>query len=138
MIDDLAVAHAVAGPGLGQQVGGVRHGLHAARNHDPGAPGGEQVVGQHGRLHARAAHLVDRGATDALGEAGAEGRLAGRRLAEACRQYTQPMKTSSTSSPADARLGLGSADRRRTELRRGERAQIALEAAHEAFVRRRR
>ena len=41
------------------------------------------IAGQHDGAHGRAAHLVDRGAGDARRDAGAEGGLPGRGLAEA-------------------------------------------------------
>ena len=76
------VADARATPVLGQQVGGVGHALHAASDDDIGAARREGVVGEDGRLHARAAHLVHRCRLAGLRKAGTEGGLAGRRLAE--------------------------------------------------------
>ena len=81
MVEDAVVADAVAGARLGQQVGRVGHRLHAAGQDDVGRAGQDQVVGQHGGLHARAADLVDGGGAGGVGQAGAARGLAGGRLA---------------------------------------------------------
>ena len=81
------VADARAAAVLGQQIGRVGHALHAAGDDDLGRARGQRVVGHDRRLHARAAHLVDRGRLDALRQARAERRLARRGLAEARGQH---------------------------------------------------
>src|SRR3546814_8401722 len=82
MIVGGVVADAGAGAVLLHEIGGVGHRLHAARDDDVGAAGGEAVGGHHRRLHAGAAHLVDRHRLGRFGEAGAERGLAGGGLAE--------------------------------------------------------
>ena len=84
---DHVMAHARAGAMLRQQIGRARHALHAARDDDVGAAGRERVMRHDRRLHARAAHLVDRRRLDRLRQPGAERRLARRRLAEAGGQH---------------------------------------------------
>ena len=64
-IGHLAVAHAIAGAGAVEQIGRIAHALHAAGDGDLGAAGADEVMGEHRRLHARAAHLVDGGGADA-------------------------------------------------------------------------
>ena len=83
----LAVTHAKPGARLRQQVGRVRHRLHAACDHDVVGAGGEEIVREHRRLHAGAAHLVDRRAAGGERQPGAERRLARGRLALAGRQH---------------------------------------------------
>ena len=61
VVQQRAVAIAVAGAALGHQVRGVGHALHAAGHHHILAAGPDQVMGQHHGLHAGAAHLVERG-----------------------------------------------------------------------------
>ncbi|EAZ58424.1 hypothetical protein PA2G_01665 [Pseudomonas aeruginosa 2192] len=81
VVEHLAVAHAVAATGALQQVGRVGHAFHAPGQRDPGAAGEQRVMGEHQRLHARAAHLVQRRARRAARQSGAKHRLARRRLA---------------------------------------------------------
>ncbi|OIQ80373.1 hypothetical protein GALL_378660 [mine drainage metagenome] len=59
--DRLRMAQPGPRPHLGQKVGGVGHAFHPARDHDAGLPQGDLVKRHHRRLHARAAHLVQRG-----------------------------------------------------------------------------
>src|SRR5579863_9346121 len=87
VIDDVVVAHAVAGARAGEEVGSAGHGFHAARHHDLGGARQDQVMAEHCRLHAGAADLVDGGAGHRLRDVGAEGGLARGRLAEAGRQH---------------------------------------------------
>jgi hypothetical protein len=128
VVHHLAVAEAVAAARLGQQVGRVGHRLHAAGDHDLVAAGKQQVVRQHGRLHAGAAHLVDRGAAGRQRQAGAERGLAGRRLALAGGQHAAHDHflhlLGREAGALDRRL-----DRDAAELRRGEAGQVALESA---------
>ena len=81
VVEHAIMADAVAGARLGQQVRGVGHRLHAARQDDVGGARQDQVVRQHGRLHARAADLVDGGGAGGVGQAGTARGLAGGRLA---------------------------------------------------------
>ena len=70
-----AVAHAVAAAGAVEQVRCVAHAFHAASDNDIGAAGEQLIVGHDHRLHARAAHLVHRGAGGGAGQSGAQCRL---------------------------------------------------------------
>ncbi|MND80576.1 hypothetical protein D3C80_723490 [compost metagenome] len=129
VVDDPAVAHAVAATGLVQQVRGVGHAFHAASHNHIGAAGQQQVVGHDRRLHARAAHLVQGGAGGALVQTGAQGRLARWRLAQACRQYAAEQHLFDAVRRYPGTLDSG-ADGRSTQLRRGQAFQVALQAAH--------
>src|SRR5439155_350672 len=60
VVDDLVMAGTVTAARLGQQIGCIAHALHAAGQHDRGRACMDDVVGQHGGLHAGAADLVDR------------------------------------------------------------------------------
>ena len=60
VIEDLTVTVAVTAAGLGQQVRRVGHRLEAAGEHGSRVAGANLVGREHHRLHARAAHLVDR------------------------------------------------------------------------------
>ena len=73
----------IAGAGVGQEVRGVGHGLHAAGDDDVGVAGLDHLVGQVDGVEAGQADLVDRGGRDAHGDAGVGGGLAGGDLARA-------------------------------------------------------
>ena len=124
-----AMAHAVAATGAVQQIRRVGHAFHAARDHDAVGAGRDQVMGQHRRLHARSAHLVDGGAADRFGNAGAERRLTGRRLAQPGRQHAAHDdfldRVRGEAGPLD-----GGANRGGAQFRRGRGGKVALEAAH--------
>ena len=90
---------------------------------------GEQVVREHRRLHAGAAHLVHGGAAGRERQPGAERRLARGRLALPRRQHAAHDHFLHFVGP-DARALDGGADRGRAELRRGEALELALERAH--------
>src|SRR5690606_19457267 len=81
-VDDDVVADAGAAAVLVHQIGGARHRLHAARDNDLGGAGQQGVVRHHGGLEPRTAHLVHRRRLDVLAEAGADGGLTGRGLAQ--------------------------------------------------------
>ena len=63
-VDQLGIAHAVALAGLGEQVGGAAHALHAAGDDQPGVAQADRLIGEHDGLEPRAADLVDRRGTD--------------------------------------------------------------------------
>jgi hypothetical protein len=86
MILDFGVTHAQAGTGFLQDVGRVGHAFHATGDHHLIAAGFQRIEGHHHGLHARAAQLVDGGATGGGGQAGVERGLARRALLEPCRQ----------------------------------------------------
>ena len=80
VVQDLPMPQAQAVTNLGQQVRSLAHGFHAAA-HDPAAAcRHEGIMADHGRLHARTAHLVDGGAGRCCGQSGFEGGLARGRL----------------------------------------------------------
>ncbi len=80
---DHVVAEPRTGAMLGQQIGRVGHGFHAAAgNQDIGSAGGQGLVAEDGGLHSRTAHLVDSGRLHRLWQAGGERGLAGGSLAE--------------------------------------------------------
>src|SRR5690606_28088463 len=70
-----------------EQVRRVGHRFHAAGDDHFRRAGLDQVVAQHHRLHARAADLVDRGASGRRRHLGAQRRLPRRRLAQPGRQH---------------------------------------------------
>ncbi len=82
-VDDGAVAEPVAGARLRQQVGRHVHALHAAGHDEVGVAGTNGRCAHHHRLQPGAADLVDGRGADALRQAGPQGSLAGRRLADA-------------------------------------------------------
>ena len=81
------MAQAVTDTRLGEHVGSVGHRLHATGQDDLATAGTNQVMGQHGGFHARAAQLVDGGGATGVGNAGLAHRLAGRALLDATRQH---------------------------------------------------
>jgi hypothetical protein len=81
-VDQLAVAEAHPFPRLGQEVGRVGHGLHSARDHDVGVAGRDALRGEHHRLEAGPADLVDGERADLVGEAALQRRLPRGCLAE--------------------------------------------------------
>jgi hypothetical protein len=87
VVEDLAVPVAIAGAGLRQKIRGVGHGLEAAGEYRTSAAGADLVGGQHDCLHARAAHLVDRGCRHSEWYAGKEGGLPCGSLPESRRHH---------------------------------------------------
>ena len=123
------MAHAIALPRLGQQVGSVGHALHAPRDGDVRAACQQEVMRQHGRLHAGAAHLVDRRGASPTGHTGPQRSLPRGRLPLPGRQH----------APHDdlihhLRVYAGpfqrGADRRGAKLRRRGVGQLPLKRAH--------
>jgi hypothetical protein len=68
-IEGLDLAHPEALASAGEQVGGLRHGLHAAADADLDLAGADRLVQQHGRADAGGADLVDGLRGDLLGDA---------------------------------------------------------------------
>jgi hypothetical protein len=118
VVDHLAVAHAQAGARLWQEIRRVGHRLHAA-GHDHDVFVAEDVVGEHRRLHPRAAHLVHGRAARRERQARAERRLTRRRLALAGGQDAAHQHFAHVFG-TDLRALDGGANRRRAELRSGE------------------
>ena len=86
VVVDRVMADPIAAACAPEQVGRIGHRLHAAGHGDVCRTGEDQVMGDHRRLHARAAYLVDRGGTRGIGEPGGASRLAGGGLALPRRQ----------------------------------------------------
>src|SRR3546814_6516994 len=61
VVEHFGAAVLDAGARAVEQVRRIGHRLHAAGDHDIGRAGLDQVVAEHDRLHAGAAHLVDGG-----------------------------------------------------------------------------
>src|ERR1700676_1570079 len=128
VIDNPVMTGAIAGARFCQQVGRVGHALHAAGHHDFGGAGLDDVVGQHGGLHAGTADLVDGGGASRIRQFGAAGGLPRRRLAlsgwqhAAHEHFVDPLRRKLR--PLDR-----GADHMGTELVRAERRQIAHEPA---------
>ena len=80
-VDQGGVADPEAGPGAGQQVGRLCHGLHAAGHDDLGVTGADHLVGQVDGVEAREADLVDGVGRDRHRDAALHRGLAGRDLA---------------------------------------------------------
>ena len=129
VVKHLVVAHAVAAPAFFQQIGGVGHALHAARNHDLAAAGHDLVVGQDGGFHARAAHFGQGDGTGALRQAAFETGLAGGGLALAGHQAVAKQHFFDffwgDASPRD-----GGLDRSAAQVVRGQVGKTALEGTH--------
>ena len=87
VVQQRAVAIAVAGAPLGDQVRGIGHALHAAGHHHVLAAGLDQVMGQHHGLHAGSAYLVERGGTGGWRKPRLQRGLPGRCLALAGGQH---------------------------------------------------
>ncbi|MNG78267.1 hypothetical protein D3C79_368360 [compost metagenome] len=129
VVDDPAVAHAVAATGLVQQVGRIGHAFHATSHHHISGAGQQQVMGHDRRLHARTAHLVQGGAGGVLVQPGAQRGLARRCLALACRQHAAEQHLLDTGG-IDAGALDGTTDGGAAQLRRGQALEVALQAAH--------
>ena len=80
-IDGDGVAHAKSLTCLGQQVGGVRHRLHATGDDDLGVSGLNCLGGESNGLQPRSANLVNGHSADLRRKAAEDGRLARRVLA---------------------------------------------------------
>src|SRR6185437_292903 len=128
VVEHLAVTQAITAARLGQEVGRIRHGLEAAGEHQARTAGADLVGGHHHGLQPRAAHLVDGGGGDGERDPGREGRLAGRRLAEAGRQYAAEDHFLHVRAPDAGGLD-GGRGRGGAELRRRYRREDTLERA---------
>ena len=82
MIIGDVMADARAAAVLLEQIGGVGHRLHAARDDQVGIAAGEGFGAHDDGLHARSADFVDGGCLDRLGQASLDRGLAGRGLAK--------------------------------------------------------
>src|SRR5919108_2914469 len=86
-VDDDAVPEAVAEAGLLEDVGRVRHRLHAAGHDDAVVAGADHLVGHLDSTDAGGTYLVDRVRADLDRQAGADGCLARRGLAGAALEH---------------------------------------------------
>ncbi len=128
VVERAAVAHAIAGPRAIEQIGRVAHALHAAGHRHVGRARAQEVVGDHRRLHARAAHLVDRRRASRERQPRAERRLARRRLALARRQHAAQQDLVDAVS-RDIRAFDRGENRARAQRRGGDVLQLAEKAA---------
>ncbi len=123
------VAVTVALAALEQQVRGVAHAFLAAGDDDVGGARGEQIMAEHGGLQARAADLVDGGASHTQRQACAQRGLARRGLALAGLQHVAHDDFFDLLG-LDAGAFDGGLDGDRAQLVRGQAGQGAQHAAH--------
>ena len=128
VIDDAVMTDAITTACLLKQIGGVGHALHAAGDDDIGGARVDDVMGQHGGLHAGAAHFVDGGCAGRIRQLRAARGLAGGCLSlpggkdAAHDHFVDPFRR-------QLRAVERRADRVRAKIVRAERGQFALEAA---------
>jgi hypothetical protein len=108
--------------------GRVGHGFLPARDHHLAVAGADGLRGQHDRLEAAAAHLVDGERADGGRQAGLDDGLPRGRLAHAALHHV-PHDDLGHVRRVDAGARDGLADGGGAQLRRGERGQRAQEAA---------
>ena len=129
MIKHLLMPHPVAGTRLRHQIRGIAHAFHPTRDHDLGGTRQQRIVREDGGLHGRATHLVDCCARGREWQPGLQRGLSRRRLALARRQHTAEDRLVDIRR-GDARALHRRLDGDRTEITRGQRCKITLEAAH--------
>ena len=129
VVDHLTVADPRAAAHLGQQIGGFGHALHAAGDHDAGLAQRDLVMGNHRRLHARSAHLVQGRGRHALAQTGPEPGLPRGGLAlaggqnTAHQQFVDPVR-------GDARARQRRGDCRAAQIGRRHARKDTLKSAH--------
>ena len=129
MVEHLAVAEAVAAARLGQQVGRVGHRFHAAGDDDAVGAGEQAVMAEHGRLHRRAAHLVDGRAAGRQRQSGLQRGLPGGRLALAGLQHAAHQHLLDQLGGHAGTLD-GGPDGDGAQVGGGQAGEAALEATH--------
>ena len=129
MVEHFLMAQAITGASLGQQVGGIGHGLEAAGHHCLGGACQQLIAGQHDGAHRGPAHLVHGRGGNAAGNPGAQCRLTRRRLADSRRQDA-PHDDFIDLRCCEARVGERRFDGNRSELRGRDRCESALESAY--------
>ncbi len=87
VIEHALVPHPKTAARLVEQIRGAAHALHPAGDHHVCVTESQPIGRQHHRLHAGTAHLVDRGAGDAVRQARLQYRLTGGRLADPGTQH---------------------------------------------------
>ena len=127
-VDDLAGAHAPAFPRVRQQVGSAAHRLHAAGDDDVHVADGDALGGEHHRLQAGAAHLVDGQRRDVVGQAAAKRGLSRGVLSETGADHVAH-DALVDQGRIDARATNRFGDDERAELGRGEVLQRAEKLA---------
>ena len=128
VVQDLDRAVLVAGPALGQQVRGLRHGLLAARDDDLGVARADRLVGERDGGEPGQAHLVDVQRVDALGDTGRERRLPrGHLTVTGGQNLTHDHLVDGLGGDVPALEG--GADRDAAQLGSGQGGQASLQAA---------
>ena len=127
VVEHLAVPEPVAKPGLRQQVGSVRHRLHAAGDDDVVLAAADHQVGDLDRADRRGAHLVDRVGRDLLRDPRAYRGLPRRCLPRTRLQHLAHDHVADLAG-VDGRTLERSADRDRAELRRRQAGETAAQA----------
>ncbi len=127
-VEHLGVAHAVAEARLRQQVGRLRHRLHAAAHADLHVARADRLVEDHRGAQPRGADLVDRLRGDLLGDARLDLRLARGDLALAGLQHLAHHDVLDLLG-LDLRALQRRLDRHAAELGRVERGQAAAHLA---------
>ena len=123
------MAHAIARPRPVEQIGRIAHALHAAGEGDVGRAREDEVMGEHRRLHARAAHLVDGRRAHAKRQTGPEACLPRGRLALAVRQHATHHHLADI-GPGDARAGQRGLDGAGAERWGSHISEVAEKSAH--------
>jgi hypothetical protein len=128
VIDDPIMAGAISAACFREQIGRIRHALHAAGHHDLGRTGTDDVMGQHRGFHPGAADLVDGGGAGRVGQSRAAGGLSCRGLALSGRQHTahEDLVDSLRRKPGAFERG---GDHMGAELVGAERRKVTHEAA---------
>ena len=120
------MSHAQAGASFQHEVGGVAHALHAAAEHGASAAGANQVVSEHDGFHSRAADLVDRGCTDAVGQTGLPHGLPCGRLFQSGTDHIAKNDLVNTPGVKSCKAGLHGVG---TQCRRRQAGELPLKAA---------
>ena len=128
-VSQAAVAHAVAPAGFGiKQVRGVRHAFHAAGDNHIGIAGANGLGSQINRLKSGTADLVDGVCRYCRRQAGADGSLPGRILAQTGLEDVAE-DDFVDSRRIDFRPAERFPDHDRTQFRRGQGGQRTVETA---------
>ena len=127
VVDHLSMAQTGTAAHFGQDVGGICHAFHAARDHDTGLAQRDLVKGDHRGLHTGTAHFIEGRGRDRFAQTGLETRLTCGCLALACRQDAahQHLVHSFRSGTFH-----GSLDRMTAKIGRGHIRENALKPTH--------
>ena len=128
-IDDLTVAQTISFSRLRQQIGSVRHGFHAARNHDGTVSGLHRLRCESHRFQSRATNFVDCHGTCGWRQSAEDCRLAGGILSQpGGKDVAHDAFVDLIGVQSGALYGL--AHHHGTELRSTEIGETALEFSH--------